>query len=75
MLDTNILQLERRLARDPSGPLLEISRVAAAPLHRLLLSAAQTLMRATEDRPLVALLLAFETGFALARIGGRHAHH
>jgi hypothetical protein len=46
-----------------------------ASLFSLLRALAQWMRESAEERPLISLLLAFEAGFAVARVGRRRAKH
>jgi hypothetical protein len=73
--NNEIDRLERRLRREGAGPLTEISNQATGSLFSLLGALLQWINRSAEDRPLISILLAFEAGFAIARLGGWHAKH
>ena len=62
-------RLKRRLGWEGAGPLTELSNQAVASLFSMLSAVARWLRQSGEERPLISLLLAFETGFALGRLG------
>ena len=70
-----IARLERRLKWEAPGPLTGLSNQMAASLFSLLRALAQWVRESAEERPLISLLLAFEAGFAVARVGRRRAKH
>jgi len=72
-VDEPIYRLNRELSRHSLGPVTIISDQLVASLASGLQSLAIWLRDATRDRPLITLLLAFQVGYAVARIGGRNA--
>lgn len=66
-------RLERRLKRESLGPLTEISNQMTTSALSLIRAAAGWLRGTIEQRPLISLLIAFEAGFVIARLGGHHA--
>jgi hypothetical protein len=68
-------RLRRRLRREAAGPLTDISNHATASLISVLGTLVQWIRRAGQERPLISLLVAFEAGFAVARLKRRHAKH
>jgi hypothetical protein len=66
-------RLQRRLSWQAAGPLTEISNHATASLVAMLGALAQWIRQSGEERPLISLLLAFEAGFVIARLGSRRA--
>ena len=68
-------RLRRRLQRDGTGPLTDLSNQAASALLARLRAFAQWVHEAGEERPLISLLLAFQVGFAVGRWGPRRAKH
>ena len=52
-----------------------LSNQMTASLFSLLRALAQWVRESAEERPLISLLLAFEAGFAVARVGRRRAKH
>ena len=71
--DEQIHRLNRELSRRSFGPVTIISNQFVASLASGLQSLAIWLRDAARDRPLITLLLAFQTGYAIARIGRRNA--
>ena len=71
--DEQIHRLNRELSRRSLGPVTIISNQFVASLASGLQSLAIWLRDAARDRPLITLLLAFQVGYAVARIGGRNA--
>lgn len=76
-MDANdkIDQLKRQLSRQSLGPLAVISDRAASSLQSILVSVVSWLRQAAYDRPFVTLLLAFQSGYGVARLGRRYARH
>jgi hypothetical protein len=70
---SEIDRLQRRLRWEAAGPLTEISNQATGLLFSGLSALVQWIRRSAEERPLISLLLAFEAGFAIARLGSRRA--
>ena len=68
-----IARLERRLKWEAPGPLAGLSNQMAASPFSLLRALAQWVRESAEERPLISLLLAFEAGFAVARVGRQRA--
>jgi hypothetical protein len=68
-------RLERRLKWEAAGPLTDLSNLITASLFSRLGALAQWVRKAAEERPLISLLIAFEAGFAVARLGHRRAKH
>ena len=66
-------RLRGRLHREGVGPLTDISNQVTGSLLSAVDDLAQGMRQSVEDRPLISLLLAFEAGFAVARLGRRHA--
>ena len=62
-------RLERRLKWEAPGPLADLSNQMTTSLFSLLRALAQQVREAAEERPLISLLIAFEAGFAVARLG------
>jgi hypothetical protein len=71
--NNEIDRLERRLRREAAGPVTEISNQATGSLFSVLGALVQWIRWSAEERPLISLLLAFEAGFAIARLGDRRA--
>jgi hypothetical protein len=68
-------RLERRLKREAPGPLTDLSNQTAASVFSLLRALAERVRQSAEEMPLISLLIAFEAGFAVARLGHRRANH
>jgi hypothetical protein len=68
-------RLQRRLKWEAPGPLTELSNQLTAPGFSLLRALAQWVRDSAEEMPLISLLIAFEAGFAVARLGHRRAKH
>jgi hypothetical protein len=68
-----INRLNWRLSRQSGGPLDSIANQAVESLEVALRAVTTWLRESTQERPLIALLLSFEAGYALARLGRRHA--
>ena len=71
--DEPIHRLNRELSRHSLGPVTIISNQIVASLASGLQSGATWLRDPARDRPLITLLLAFQAGYAVARIGRRNA--
>ena len=59
-------RLQRRLTQEAPAPLTDLSNLRAL---------AQWVRDSAEEMPLISLLVAFEAGFAVARLGHRRAKH
>ena len=70
-----IERLERRLRWERTGPLTDISNRTTDALFSAIRFLARWLRRAGKEKPLISLLLAFQTGFAVGRWGPRRANH
>jgi hypothetical protein len=70
-----ITRLERRLKWEAPEPLADLSNQMTASLFSLIRTLARWVRASTEEQPLVMLLIAFEAGFAVARLGRRRAKH
>jgi hypothetical protein len=76
MADTeDINQLERRLNWEAPGPLADLSNQLTASVFSVLSALAQWVRDSAEEMPMISLLIAFEAGFAMARLGHRRAKH
>jgi hypothetical protein len=71
--DAKIDRLKRQLSRQSLGPLTVIADQTVSSLRLVLVSAVGWLRQAAYDRPLVTLLLSFQAGYAVARLGRRDA--
>ena len=68
-------RLQRRLKREAPAPLTNLSNHMTASAFSLLRSLAQWIRDSADEMPLISLLIAFEAGFAVARLGHRRAKH
>ena len=68
-------RLQRRLTREAPAPLTDLSNQMTASVSSLLRALAQWVRDSAEEMPLISLLIAFEAGFAVARLGHRRAKH
>jgi hypothetical protein len=75
MADTEqeIDRLRRRLGWEAGGPLAETSNQATNALVPIVSAAVSWMRQSGEEHPLISILPAFETGFALGRWGGHRA--
>jgi hypothetical protein len=71
--DEQIDRLSWRLSRQSGGPLDDIANQAVESLTFALRGLRTWLRESAQDRPLITLLLSFEAGYAVARLGRRHA--
>lgn len=71
--DEQINRLNWQLSRQSGGPLDAIANQAVASLAVALRVLTTWLRESTQEQPLIALLLSFEAGYAVARLGRRHA--
>lgn len=71
--DDQIAQLDQQLSRHSLGPLDAVSNQAASAVGSAVNSITSWLREMAFDRPLITLLLAFEAGLLLGRLGHRHA--
>ena len=72
-VDEPIRRLNRELSRHSLGPVTTIFNQIVASLASGLQSLATWLRDTARDRPLITLLLAFQAGYAVARLGRRNA--
>jgi hypothetical protein len=68
-------RLQRRLKLEAPAPLTELSNQMTASVFSLLRALAQWVRDSAQEMPLISLLIAFEAGFAVARLGHRRAKH
>jgi hypothetical protein len=68
-------RLQRRLTWEAPAPLTNLSNQMMASVSSLLRAQAQWVRDSAEEMPLISLLIAFEAGFAVARLGHRRAKH
>ena len=73
--DGKIDQLKRQLSQQSLGPVAVISDRAASSLRSILVPVVSWLRQVAYDRPFVTLLLAFQAGYGVARLGRRDARH
>ena len=71
--DDRIHRLNRELSRHSFGPVTTVSNQAVASLGSGLQLLVTWLREAARAQPLIALLLAFQGAYAIARLGRRHA--
>jgi hypothetical protein len=75
MTENKVDRLQRRLTREAPAPLTDLSNQMTASVSSLLRALAQWVRDSAEEMPLISLLIAFEAGFAVARLGHRRAKH
>jgi hypothetical protein len=68
-----VARLDQQLTRQSLGPLDAVSNQAVAALVSWIRMIATGLSQAARDRPLTALLIALEVGYAVGRLGGKVA--
>jgi hypothetical protein len=68
-------RLQRRLTWEAPAPLTDLSNQMTASVSSLLRALAQWVRDSAEEMPLISVLVAFEAGFAVARLGHRRAKH
>ena len=68
-------RLQRRLTREAPAALTNLSNQMTASAFSLLRALAQWIRDSADEMPLISLLIAFEAGFAVARLGHRRAKH
>ena len=68
-------RLQRRLTREAPAPLTDLSNQMTASVFSVLRTLAEWVRQSAEEMPLISLLVAFEAGFAVARLGHRRAKH
>jgi hypothetical protein len=56
-------------------PTTVVARQAASALLPLIRSFKNRLIQSTRERPLMTLLVSFQAGYAIARMGRKHAQH
>jgi hypothetical protein len=71
--DDTVARLDQQLTRQGLGPLEAISDQTVAALVSWIRVIATGLSQAARDRPLTALLIALEVGYAIGRSGRRVA--
>jgi hypothetical protein len=73
--DTALDRLKRRLDRQTAGLLMPLADQAAVSAWRALSRLMQSLRAAAEEKPIVTVLIALETGFTIGLWRARHAKH
>jgi hypothetical protein len=68
-----IHQLKRQLNKHSLGPVAVVFDEAASSLRSVTVSATTWLRHKAYDQPFVTLLLSFQAGYAVARLGRRYA--
>ena len=68
-------RLQRRLTREAPAALTNLSNHMTASAFSLIRALAQWIRGSADEMPLISLLIAFEAGFAVARLGHRRAKH
>lgn len=71
--DDKLDELKRTLNRQSLGPVGAISDKAASSLRTAVVSFTTWLRQAAYDQPLITLLLSFQAGYLVARLGRRYA--
>jgi hypothetical protein len=71
----DIDRLNWRLRMQNMDPSTVVARQAASALFPLIRSFANRPIKSARTRPLTTLLVSFEAGYAIARIGRKHAQH
>jgi hypothetical protein len=73
--DNRLNQLKRQISRESLGPVDVATNHAMSFLSSVIASTMAWLRTSAYERPLITLLLSFQAGYVLARLGGRHARH
>lgn len=68
-------RLNWRLRMQNMDPITVVARQAASALVPLIRSFKSRLIESARARPLMTLLVSFEAGYAIARMGRKHAQH
>jgi hypothetical protein len=71
----SIDRLNGRLRMQNMDPITVVARQAASALFPLIRSFGNRLIKSTRTQPLTTLLVCFETGYAIGRMGRKHAQH
>jgi hypothetical protein len=71
----DIDRLSGRLRMQNMDPVTVLAKQAASALFPLIWSFGNRLIRSTRTQPLTTLLVSFETGYAIGRMGRKHAQH
>ena len=66
-------RLRRQVARQSLGPVTVVSDHVLDSIVSGLRGLAAWLRQSAQERPLITLLFAVEAGYAIGRLGGRHA--
>ena len=74
-MDERIDRLQARLRRQSLGPIDKVLNEVIVRLSAAVRSLAAQLRQTAYEQPLTTLLLSFEAGYAVARLGRRHARH
>jgi hypothetical protein len=74
-VDEQLDRLNQQLSRQSLGPINSILDQAVSGFSRASASLAGWLRDSAYDRPLITLLLSFQAGYLVARIGRRYARH
>lgn len=72
-VEDQIHRLNRELSRHSFGPVTTVSSQTLVSLGSGLQALVTWLREAARAQPLIALLLAFQGAYAIARLGRRHA--
>jgi hypothetical protein len=72
-VDEQLDRLNRQLTKHSLGPINPIVNQTASSLTRASASFAAWLRQAAFDQPLITLLLSFQFGYLIARLGRRYA--
>ena len=73
--DNKLDQLKRRASMESLGPVGVLSNRAALSVAAAISSVVTQLRQFAYDQPLITLLLSFQAGYLVARVGRRHARH
>ena len=68
-------KLRHRLNRESLAPVGVASNQAISSVMRAAQFITESLHQPALDRPVITLLLSFEAGYAVARLGRKHARH
>lgn len=72
-VDEQLERLSRRLSRESLGPIDALFNEAMSRLASTSAALAAWIRQAAYDRPLITLLLSWQVGYLVARLGRRHA--
>ncbi len=73
--DDKLAQLNRQLSRQSLGPIGSVSNRIVASSISVVTSLVTWLRQSAFDQPLITLLMAFQAGYAVGRLGRRYARH